>query len=313
VSGPDLQIVRDVDQVDVDAISDLLDAVSAHDGHEALGEHKWLDLVHGGRRGLVGIVAREPGHPHVVGYAHISRTGSDQWGLEVVVHPEHRGIGIELMLARTALGEVGAAGGGHVHMWVFKPTDIHDGLAHRLGLRRGRDLLQLRRPLDGLPDPVLPEGISLRAFRPGVDDDAWLRVNNRAFRHHPEQGAWDADTLRQRIGEDWFDAAGFLLAVDAGDGLAGFCWTKVHPDDRLGEIYVIGVDPAHEGTGLGKALVLAGLQHLAGVGMPEGMLYVDASNKRAVALYERLGFHVDHVDRAYVTDVAPLGTVPAEG
>ncbi len=39
------------------------------------------------------------------------------------------------------------------------------------------------------------------------------------------------------------------------------------------------------------------------------MLYVDASNTPARRLYDSLGFALDHVDRAYTTDVAP--TAPA--
>jgi mycothiol synthase len=287
---------------DIAAISHLLHEALHADEHAPLGEHKWLDLVHGGRSGFSGFVARDE-RARVVGYAHLSR-GASNWAIEFVVHPAHRtpdeGIGIDLVSA--AMAEIRREGGGHVHVWVPKPEAEDDALAEACGLRRGRELLQMRRPLP-LEGP--PPALEVRAFRPGADEEAWLAVNNRAFGSHPEQGAWDLETLRRREREPWFDPEGFL--VHEVDGvLAGSCWTKVHPEDPpVGEIYVISVDPAHQGRGLGRALVLCGLHHLAQQGIRTGMLYVDAANTPAVSLYRDLGFTVDHVDRAYVGDVEP--------
>ena len=66
---------------------------------------------------------------------------------------------------------------------------------------------------------------------------------------------------------------------------------------------MIATDPTIHRKGLGRGLVLAGLDHLADRGLTVGMLYVDASNTPAARLYETLGFRVHHVDRAYVTEV----------
>jgi mycothiol synthase len=199
-----------------------------------------------------------------------------------------------------ALGVVAEQGGGRVHLWVSKPTDTTDAIAAGLGLEAGRDLFQLRRPL--------PAGeasdLDVRPFVPGQDEEAWLSVNNRAFAWHPEQGGWDLATLQERESEPWFDPAGFLLHEQEGR-LAGFCWTKVHEDHEppLGEIYVIAVDPDFAGQGLGRQLVLAGLDYLTRAGLPVAMLYVDGTNTTARRLYEHLGFTPDHVDRDYVGNV----------
>ncbi|HET7489196.1 MAG TPA: mycothiol synthase [Acidimicrobiales bacterium] len=296
-----LEVKRQMGKGDIDAVRELLEVATAADGHRPLGEHQWLDLVEGGREGFAGFVAWEPGHDHPVGYAQVTR-GETSWALEFVVDPHHRDstCAIDRDLVGAAVAEVARAGGGRLTLWVPKPDEARDAVARGAGLRRTRDLYQMRRPL-----PVGEEfELATRPFEPGRDEERWLEVNNRAFAAHPEQGGWDLDTLKRREAESWFEPDGFLLHEREGR-LAGFCWTKVHLDDDppLGEIYVVAVDPDFQGTGLGRRLVLAGLDWLARRGLGVGMLYVDASNTHAVRLYEALGFAVDHVDRAYVADV----------
>lgn len=301
---------------DIAAVAELLDVATEVDGHRPIGEHHWLDLVRGEREGFAGLVAWEPGHGHPVGYAQLTReaeTGpldgggsrrAPTWALEYVVDPHHRDSdpGIGTTLVQAALDIARQEGGGRIHLWVAKPTERHHQLAAEVGLRPGRELRQLRRPLP--LSPAERSSLPVRPFVPGVDEEAWLSVNNRAFHDHPEQGGWDEETLLCREAQPWFDPAGFLLHEHDGR-LAGYCWTKVHTDHQpqLGEIYVLGVDPDFQGRGLGRQLVLRGLEWLGDRGITVAMLYVDSGNVGALRLYEKLGFTVHHVDRAFVGDL----------
>ncbi len=222
--------------------------------------------------------------------------------LEVAVHPSYRNQGV----ADRLVGELQKVRGfTGLKAWSHGNHEAAADLAARYGYAPVRELWKMRLATGAseLPEVALPEAVALRSFVPGQDEEALLAVNRAAFAHHPEQGNMSRADLDARIAEPWFDPAGFLLAVDAAGRILGFHWTKVHPrhgeHPAIGEVYVVGVAPEAQGTGLGKALTVAGIKHLQRQGLRAVMLYVDADNIPAVALYRRLGFSRWDMDVMY--------------
>nr|WP_251076844.1 mycothiol synthase [Streptomyces benahoarensis] len=280
----------------------LIEQAARTDGQPAVSEQGRLQLRGGAREGvrhlLVSVPSEEAeGGAELVGYGQLEDTDPvEAPAAELVVHPAHRGRGH----GRALGGELLAQSGRRLRVWAHGGHAAARHLAQTLGLTKFRELRQMRRPLThlDLSEPRRPDGVTIRTFQPGQDDAAWLEVNAAAFAHHPEQGSLTQRDLDARKAEAWFDPKGFFLAEREGT-LLGFHWTKVHADEGLGEVYVLGVRPGAQGGGLGKALTAIGLRHLAAEGLPTAMLYVDADNTAAVTVYERLGFVTHETDLMY--------------
>lgn len=289
----------------------LAERTTEHDGVRPLSEHVSLHLRHGGDDGVRHLLAYGDGRgtlPHLAGYAHLDVTDVVAGpSAEIVVDPAWRRQGVGRLLVEAARAE---SPDRRLRLWAHGDSPAASGLATSLRFRKSRELMQLRRSLSApLPPAAIPTGVTIRAFVPGVDDEAWVALNAHIFAEHPEQGALTLEDLQRRLDEPWFEAAGFFLAERAGV-LVGYHWTKVHGgqpvlhehDDHgphthdahghepIGEVYVVGVHPSERGTGLGTALILLGLNHLRGAGLLEAMLYVDADNSAAINAYRRLGF-----------------------
>jgi mycothiol synthase len=277
----------------------VIEAATAADGRSPLDEAALLVLRHHGLdEATLFVAGNADADPAVMGFAVVHAGGRTQEpaDLNLVVAPGHRRRGIGAALGRAVLAEFT---GTPLEAWSHGNHPGAAALARTLGFERVRDLWVMRRPLDDSLPPLRPiDGVDVRTFRPGEDDADWLRVNAEAFAQHPEQGRITQADMDARMAEDWFDPAGFFLAVSAKDGsLLGFHWTKEHTaDPPHGEVYVVGVAPAAQGTGLGKLLTLTGLHHLQARGLGEVILYVESDNAAAVAVYRGLGFTHDPAD-----------------
>jgi mycothiol synthase len=304
----------DLDSAQVAGVLELAGLAAGTDGVAPLSEHVLLHLRYDRDESGAGrdFVVTTDGE--IAGYAYLDPPEPEVSG-ELVVHPAWRRRGIGQGLIR----DLAAAVDGHtLQLWAHGDLPAAGRLAGRTGFERFRALWQMRRSLrDRLDRPEFPPGSTLRTFRPGQDEEEWLSLNSRAFAKHPEQGAWTRHDLELREREPWFDPGGFLIAVRDGR-MAGFHWTKVHPEqagpeqagpeqagpeqagpEQAGEVYVVGVDPGEQGSGLGRALTLAGLGYLRDRGLDQAMLYVDEDNVPAIRLYEALGFTRARTDAMY--------------
>jgi mycothiol synthase len=274
----------------IETVVQLAEAATATDGMAPLNEAALLHLRHP-RPGVVHLLAERAGL--LVGYAQLHGEPPGRTG-ELVVHPDHRGQGVggKLLAAMTAQGPL--------RVWAMGDTAVAKALAGGSQLVPVRQLLIMKRSLaDPIPVPTPPNGVTIRTFAVGQDERDWLAVNARAFAGHPEQGRIGLDDLTDRMAERWFDPEGFFVAV-RDSTMIGFHWTKQHPR-RLGEVYVLGVDPKAGGEGLGRALLSTGLEYLRRRGNTEVELYVEADNEPAVALYGGYGFGVASRDVMYAS------------
>lgn len=296
----DISIHEHLTSDEVAEVVGLINEVSNADGARPISEHVMLHLRHGGDEHDSHLLARDNAQK-LIGYLHLDATDPVAGAsAELAVSPHARRQGVGSTLVTMAMKSYN---GRFFRLWAHGDDHGAHGLANSLGFNKIRTLFQMRRSLYAtLPASVMPDGVTLRSFIEGQDEDAVLAVNNRAFSQHPDQGQWTRQDLDARIRESWFDASGFLIA-EKDHQIVGFHWTKVHgalqhshgsksvhTHEAIGEVYVLGVEPTWRGTGLGKALTVAGLRHLRSLGLDEAMLYVESDNVPALRLYESLGF-----------------------
>lgn len=289
--------------VEARAILRLAERAAEHDGAAPLSEQFRMAVEARDGEGVVHLLAYAAEHA-LVGYAQ-SRSGGpgEPPSAELFVDPDHRRQGVGSALLADLPQDV--------HLWDHHGGVAAETFARKRGLVPVRALHLMGRSLRSGPSwgsPTVPEGFAVRRFEPGRDEHEWLAVNAAAFAHHPEQGSLSLGDLEQRMAQAWFDPDGFILVVAADDPgrIAAFHWTKIDPPSgRTGEVYVVGVSPAHQGLGLGRAVTVLGLDHLHEEGLDDVVLYVDEDNAAAMHTYRALGFTDLEVHRQYARQDAP--------
>lgn len=296
-----VKVITRLEGQQIERLEDLIEAATEADGHDPIGEHKFLRLKHGDDLAM-GVLAYEEGE--LVGYGHtlIFGTGEERRvSCELIVHPQFRGGGIGRILLDRIIQHAESEGARRLDMWAYNDHPAARAIASEYGFEETRRLLHMHRHPGLPPVPDRPEGASVRPFRTGEDEAVWLDLNNRIFADHPENGSWTIDDLRARMAQPWFRPDD-LLILEVDGVPAGFHWLKVTEkpgEGMVGEVYIIGTAPEYHGRGLGRYLLAEGLTHLSERGVDAVAVYVDQANERAVALYWSFEFHHHHVDVLY--------------
>lgn len=306
-----IERVELLDEATADAVREMVERSATHEGQSPIGEHKFLRLQEG-ERDTFGLLARCDGA--VSGYANATQFPPigglpRRVAAELVVDVPFRGRGIGRQLLERLVTEARAGGAERFDLWAHHADPACSWLADALQMYVGRALWQFSVRLDSVPQQQRteprPEGVSIRTFVPGRDEDALVAVIRAAFPDHPENGSWTRDELDQRAEQAWFDPSALLVAERADGLLLGLHWMKLASGEDAGEVYMLGVTPDAQGQGLGRVLLLEGLEEMRRRGVGVAYLYVETDNDAAIRLYRQAGFRHEHLDTCYSLDLEP--------
>jgi mycothiol synthase len=224
---------------------------------------------------------------HLVAHADVIQTRA-----EAVVAPAYRGRGVGSALARWTWGVASAAGRDEVGQSVSDHNVAARNLFESLGYERRHTSWLLRIELDHEPaSPVLPDGLTLRDHRLGIDEPEIFDVIETAF------SEWEG--REPYTFEDWhakfFDRQEVrpelqVLAAD-GDRIVGVAINYDYAEDVEGWVQQLAVDEAYRGRGLGRALLQESFRRFYAIGRRTCGVSTD-TRTGALGLYEHVGMHV---------------------
>jgi mycothiol synthase len=216
----------------------------------------------------------------------------DAANIRGVVGDKGRGLGTEIVERGEAFAR--AEGATKIHAGAAEPDAAARALFESRGYREVRRFYEMAIELtEGPAAPVLPAGLVLDELHED-EYEAFYDVLNEAFAEHWE---WHPDPfdewLERRRGQHRDEHGPVWFVVRDGDELAAVTRNDVNVAGG-GYVGAIGVRPAWRGKGLGKALLQATFAEFWRRGTTRVTLDVDSQNATgAVALYERVGMHVD--------------------
>ncbi len=148
-----------------------------------------------------------------------------------------------------------------------------------------------------LPAAPVPAGYKIRPLRGKTEVQAYVNLHQSAFGSKKKTLDWRKRTLEHPAYRSEID-----LVVENAEGIpVGFCvcwlWQTV------GQIEPLGVQPAHQGQGLGRALELAAYQRLREHGADKMLVDHVSLNEKAIAISLQTGFRKSHNALRYYVDV----------
>jgi mycothiol synthase len=232
------------------------------------------------------------------------------------VRPEVRGSNIEekmIVWGEQRMRAVATERGVSVKLrsWVRDKQGDRRALLENCGYTSDRYFIIMGRSLsEPIPESKLPEGFSLRHSQGEPDAQAWVEMRNQSFIDH-----WNyhPSTVEEHV--HWLSDPNYqpeldLIAVAPDGTFAGFCvcYILLEENERNerkdGWIGSLGTRRGFRRRGLGRAMLLAGMQRLKAVGMETAKLGVDAQNpNEASKLYESVGFSKLYTNVVYVKNL----------
>ena len=231
----------------------------------------------------------------IVGYMDIMpETKIGRVILDCFIHPRHRRKGLATRFLRCASERAKELGATVAHVNIHENNRVAQRVLNKLGFRLVRRFHELRLDLAEISSQETTTYPIIRHLQAG-EEGKLTEIQNRSF-----AGSWGfspntEEEVRYVIGMSGCAPEGVLLVCEE-DKLIGYCWTRIEYDAKdvagrgKGRISMIGVDPDHRGSGIGKQVLLAGLAYLKSKGLSVAQLTVDSENTVAVTLYRSIGF-----------------------